>query len=208
MNEGNRIPLWVKLAYTAFMTVLVPVYWANYGPANFLYFCDIALFFALVAVWKEDSLLASIPAVGIFFPQMLWCVDFTTGFFGYSPLGMTGYMFEPERSLLLRGLSLFHGWLPFLLLWMVMRLGYDRRAFKAWWAISWAAMLVAYSCLPAEKDPDAPLLPYNINYVFGLEERQTWMAEWQWLAIMLIAIPLVLALPSHLLFQRTVRRVA
>ena len=24
---ANRIPLWVKLAYTAFMAVLVPVYW-------------------------------------------------------------------------------------------------------------------------------------------------------------------------------------
>ena len=30
------IPLWLKLAYTAFMAVLVPVYWANYGPTNFL----------------------------------------------------------------------------------------------------------------------------------------------------------------------------
>jgi hypothetical protein len=31
-----RIPLWLKLAYTAFMAVLVPVYWWNYGPTNFL----------------------------------------------------------------------------------------------------------------------------------------------------------------------------
>ena len=30
------IPLWLKLAFTAFMFVLVPVYWANYGPTNFL----------------------------------------------------------------------------------------------------------------------------------------------------------------------------
>ena len=37
---ARRIPLWLKLAYTAFMAVLVPVYLRNYGPTNFLYFCD------------------------------------------------------------------------------------------------------------------------------------------------------------------------
>lgn len=36
----RRIPLWLKIAYTAFMAVLIPVYWAHYGPTNFLYFCD------------------------------------------------------------------------------------------------------------------------------------------------------------------------
>ena len=58
-----RIPLVVKLAFTAFMTVLVPVYWAEYGPTNFLYFCDLALFFTLVAVWRESALLAALPVV-------------------------------------------------------------------------------------------------------------------------------------------------
>src|ERR1700741_3169173 len=36
------IPLLLKLGYTAFMLVLVPVYWQFYGPTNFLRFCDIA----------------------------------------------------------------------------------------------------------------------------------------------------------------------
>jgi hypothetical protein len=38
------VPLWLKLAYTAFMAVLVPVYWVNCGPTNFVHFCDAALF--------------------------------------------------------------------------------------------------------------------------------------------------------------------
>jgi len=29
--------VWLKWAYTAFMMVLVPVYWASYGPTNFIY---------------------------------------------------------------------------------------------------------------------------------------------------------------------------
>ena len=37
-------------------------------------------------------------------------------------------MFEKERSRFLRGLSLFHGWLPFLLLYLVWGMGYDGRA--------------------------------------------------------------------------------
>ena len=32
------IPLWIKLLYTAFMAVLIPVYLHHYGPTNFLYF--------------------------------------------------------------------------------------------------------------------------------------------------------------------------
>lgn len=32
-----------KLAYTAFVAVLVPTYWHHYGTGNFLCFCDLAL---------------------------------------------------------------------------------------------------------------------------------------------------------------------
>ncbi len=42
--QGAQVPLWLKLAYTAFMAVLVPVYWVNCGPTNFVHFCDAALF--------------------------------------------------------------------------------------------------------------------------------------------------------------------
>ena len=57
---SRRIPLWLKLAYTVFMAVLVPVYLRNYGPTNFLYFCDVALIITLVGIWIESPLLVSI----------------------------------------------------------------------------------------------------------------------------------------------------
>ena len=66
----NRLPLWLKLAYTAFMAVLVPVYWYYYGPTNFLYFCDVALFLTLAGIWLESPLLVSMCAVGIVAPQI------------------------------------------------------------------------------------------------------------------------------------------
>ena len=88
------LPLWLKLAYSAFMAVLVPVYWHYYGPTNFLYFCDIALILTLVGIWIESPLLISMCAVGILVPQVLWVVDFLGNLVGMPLIGMTDYMFE------------------------------------------------------------------------------------------------------------------
>src|SRR5688500_14470119 len=114
-----RLPLWLKLVYTGFLAVLVPVYWRDYGPSNFLYYCDVALFLTLGAVWLEKPLLASAPLVGIFLPQMLWVLDFFAELLGLPLTGLTGYMFEADRPLFTRMLSFFHFWLPFFLIWLV-----------------------------------------------------------------------------------------
>src|SRR5262245_10264286 len=100
---ADRIPIDVKLLYTAFMAVLVPYYWQAYGPTNFLYFCDIALFFTLAALRLESSLLASMPLVGILVPQTLWVVDFLVELTGTKLTGTTAYMFDPNLSLFTRG---------------------------------------------------------------------------------------------------------
>ena len=65
VREPPAASLWLKLAYTAFMAVLMPVYWYYYGPTNFLYFCDVALILTLVGIWLESPLLVSMCAVGI-----------------------------------------------------------------------------------------------------------------------------------------------
>ena len=96
MTQTARVPLGVKLAYTAFMAVLVPVYWHYYGPTNFLYFCDIALLLILVAIWPKNALLISMCCVGILVPQAVWVVDFLLNLAGYSLTGMTDYMFDCE----------------------------------------------------------------------------------------------------------------
>src|SRR6266704_1036493 len=127
-HASNRVPLWLKFVYSAFMIVLIPVYWHYYGPTNFLYFCDVALILTLIAIWVESPLLVSMCAVGILAPQALWVVDFLSNAIGFPLTGMTDYMFESHRSLFLRGLSSFHGWLPLLLIFLVWKLGYDRRA--------------------------------------------------------------------------------
>src|SRR5436853_7611 len=121
--QTKLIPLWLKLAFTAFMAFLVPIYWRKYGPTNFLYFCDVALFLTLAAVWLEKPLFASMATVGIVLVQVVWCADFAAHLLGIHLIGMTNYMFESDRPLYLRGLSLFHGWLPFLVVFLTVRLG-------------------------------------------------------------------------------------
>lgn len=201
----NPIPAWLRWGYTAFMAVLVPVYWANYGPTNFLYFCDVALFLTLVGVWTGRSLLISMPAVGILLPQALWCADFVAESFGWPLVGMTSYMFDENRSLFLRGLSLFHGWLPFLLLFLVRRVGYDARALKAWTAVAWLLCVVSFLWIPpaGAAVPDAKI-PVNVNYVWGFDDAkpQSWMPSGWYLVLWMTALAAVVYLPTHWMLSR------
>src|SRR5712692_10875268 len=203
MSKGatRRIPWWVKLAYTAFVAVVVPSYWVTYTPWNFLYFCDIALLVTGVAIWIESPLLVSMQAVAITLPQMLWVVDLLCRLVaGMHVTGVTNYMFESSIPLLLRGLSLFHGWLPFVLLWLLSRLGYDRRALGIQSVVAIMVLLVSYLFAPAPP-PSAshPNWAVNINYVYGLDDKhpQTTMAPWLWLLCLMAVNVIALYLPTH-----------
>ena len=205
VRSPARISLGLKLAYTAFMAVLIPVYWSNYGPTNFLYFCDVALLLTLVGIWRESRLLISMAAVGILLPQALWCVDFVVQATGHKFTGMTAYMFDPHRSLFLRGLSFFHGWLPFLLVYLVAKLGYDRRAWRAWTLLGWALCLIAFFALPPAGAVLAdPKLPVNVDYVFGFDDAhpQTWLPAGWFLVAWMTGLALVVYTPTHLLLQK------
>lgn len=196
---GPRIALWLKAAYSAFVAILVPVYWTHYGAANFLYFCDLALLITLVGIWLENPLLVSMPTVGILAPQTLWLADYAGNFFGVHLTGMSDYMFDRSKPMFLRGLSLFHGWLPILLVYLVCRLGYDRRAFIGWSVLAVIVLLVCYLFMPPP-GPNPGNAAVNINYVFGMSDTaaQTWMHPLAWLACLLAGLPLLMFLPAHL----------
>jgi hypothetical protein len=201
-----RIPLWIKLLYSAFVVILVPFYWVTYGPWNFLYFCDIALLVTAVGLWIENPLLISMQAVAILVPQMLWVIDLLCRLIaGVEITGVTGYMLQPSIPLYLRLLSLFHGWLPFFLLWLVWRLGYDRRAFVAQCATAIVVLLISYYLAPAPP-PSAsdPNRAVNINYVYGFDDKrpQTLMPQWLWLLSMMGLNIVVFYVPTHFLLRR------
>ena len=203
---NRRIPTWLKVAYSAFVAVLVPCYWVTYSPWNFLYFCDIALLVTAVAIWIESPLLVSMQAIAIAVPQMLWVIDFLLRLIvGVNITGVTNYMFDPSISLFLRALSSFHGWLPFVLLWLVSRLGYDRRAFGLQSVVAIVVLLISYLSAPAPPPSTShPSWAVNINYVYGLDDKQpqTLMAPWLWLLLLMATNVIVIYLPTHLMLRR------
>ncbi len=148
--DGPRLPLALKLGYLAFAAVLVPVYITRYGLTNFLWFSNLALLGGLVAVWLESRRLASMFLVSVGLLELGWIGDFllalTQG--GDPPLGLAAYMFDPKLPLYLRALSLYHIPLPFLLLWVVWRLGYDQRAWQLWVPIGWSVLILSYFLAP------------------------------------------------------------
>ena len=198
-----RIPLWLKLVFTAFVAVFVPYYWIEYTPANFLWFCDIAMFLTLVALWTERPLVASMPAVGILLPQGLWIADFVIGLvLGYSPVGLSGYMFRDDIPLHVRAFSLFHVWLPLLLVWLVARLGYDRRALIGQTLIAWGTLVATWLTVAT---PDGPA--GNVNKVFGFGDTpQMLMPHAAWLILLMVLYPLAIYLPTHLVLRRLCRK--
>lgn len=173
-------PLPFKLVYLAFVILLVPVYAVEHGWLNFLWLSNVALIGGLVAAWLEDRRLASMLLVAVAMPELAWVVDFVLSLIlgGSAPLGIVHYMYNPEIPLFVRLLSLYHLPLPFVLIWMVWRLGYDPDAWKPWLAAGWAILLLTY-LLSA---PDQ-----NVNWVWGpVGEPQQWMPPIAWLGLVMV----------------------
>lgn len=185
----------LKVGYSLFMAVWIPAYWLGNGPANFLWLCDVANFFLWLGILLGSPLLVSSQAVGVLVVQIVWCVDFFTRLgAGFHPVGGTEYMFDASQPLFLRGLSLFHLATPLIVVYLLRRLGYDRRA----WRLETG---IASVLLPATYLLTDPAL--NINWLdapFGV--KQVWMSPLAWLAVALLAYPLGLFLPTHLALSR------
>ncbi|MDJ0851384.1 MAG: membrane-associated protein [Myxococcota bacterium] len=191
MRGHRQIPLGIKVLYGLFLCVLVPTYWRHYGPGNFLWASDIALFLVFLSVLSERPLLNSMMAIGVLPFEIVWILDFGSG---ARLLGMASYMFETERPLYLRGLSLFHVALPVVTIFLLHRLGYDRRALAAQTLLAWIVLPLTYFAT----EPAA-----NVNLVFGFgKEPQNVMHPLLHLALEMLLVPCVVFWPAHLLLRR------
>ena len=192
------LPLWPKVAVTVFVAILVVVYAKQWGWANFLWFSDIALIGAVPALWLESAFLASTMALAVLLADGLWNVSYFAQLAsGKRFIGLADYMFDRDKPRWLRALSLFHLWLPGLLLWMVWRLGYVPSALLAMTLLCWLVLLVCFFFT----DPED-----NINWVFGFAgRRQDRRPAWQHLVLTMGAFPLLAYLPTHLLLRTMVR---
>jgi hypothetical protein len=189
------IPFLVLISHTVFVCLLVPVYWHYYGASNFLWFSDIALLTSVIALWRASKLLASTQALSVAALECIWTVDFLCRLVsGREVFGLSGYMFDSTIPIFVRLLSLFHLWLSWLLIWMVWRYGYDRRALPIQTLVCWIVLLASYFIgSPAE----------NINWVYGLgSSPQKLLAPTAYLLLMMAAIPLLVYVPTHFVLRR------
>lgn len=193
MTRG-RLPLWLKVAWTAWVLVWVPFYWHYYGPQNFLWFCDLANFLIAAALWTESPLLFSWQAVSVLLVQILWTIDFVAAaLFGLHPIGGTEYMFKSSIPLVTRLLSLFHAAVPPILLWGLWKVGYDRRAWL--WQTVTACILLPICYFGWGGRPG---FEGGINWVVGpFDKPQHAIPPLLYLGVCMIAYPVLLFAPTH-----------
>lgn len=189
---SQRLPLWLKLAFTLWILVWAPAYAWKLDWQNFLWLCDLASFLILVALWTESRLLISAQLLAVFMVGVFWAVDVGSALVvGVHPIGGTEYMFNTEMPLGFRLLSLFHLVLPLVAVYVVGKLGYDRRGLWLQIALTWIVLPLTL----AFTDPER-----NINWVQGpFGQPQASLDPLVYLLGLMIGWPLALYLPTHLL---------
>ena len=189
---GTLVPLWLKVAWTAMVAVIVLIYWRHRGPANFLWFSDIAFLGLVAGLWLESSFIVSLMACMVLVPEILWSVSFFGALLRVPRVtGLADYMFEQEVPLWLRAVSLFHVPLLAVLVWGPWQLGYDPGVFP------WAVM-IAWLVLALTRWLTGP--KKNINHVYRFPfAAGADLTPLKHMLILMTALPLALQLPGHLL---------
>lgn len=186
---------WLLLLW---MLIWVPAYARTWGWANFLLFCDVAMFLTVLGVWRANAVLLSSQAVVTLFAGVVWVVDVGWRIVaGRHLYGGTEYMFDPNYPLWVRLLSTFHLWLPLLLLWTLRQTGYDSRGWKWQAAISVPLIAIGRLVEPAK----------NLNFAFAdpLFDRQ-WGPGPLHVVIIWLSLIVFVYLPTHLFLSRFCRR--
>jgi hypothetical protein len=191
MREAGLIPLWLQLLASLAAAVIVVVYARRYPLSNFLWFSNIGMLGTVLALWLESSLLASMMAVGGLLPALAWNLSFFWQLIsGRGLAGLTNYMFDPGLPRYLRALSLYHVFMPLLLVWLVLRLGYDPWALPAQTLLMWAVLVLTWWVRPVD----------NVNFVRGpARQAQTSLHPLLHLGMVMLAAPLLLCVPTHFL---------
>jgi hypothetical protein len=189
----HLIPLWLKIAWTAWVLIWAPVYGKQYGAQNFLFFCDVGNILIALALWLESPLTFSWQAVGLLVVQILYSVDLIFAFLlGKHFIGGTEYMFDANIALPIRLLGLYHLIVPPLLLWAVKRLGYDRRAWRLQTVTACILVPICHLWRPE----------FNVNWARGIRHEQHAVTGWLYVIAYLVVVTVAIYWPTHLFLSR------
>ncbi len=194
-SANKKFPDWLRWSALLWLLVWVPTYWRVWGPVNFLFLCDIAAGLTCIGLWTSNSLLLSSQAISSLLIDFAWGLDVAWRlFFGRHLIGGTEYLFDARFPLWVRLLSLFHLFLPFLLLWALHRVGYNRRG----WALQSAIAPIVLVLTRIASTPEK-----NINFAFTDPFfHRAWGPAPVHLAVTSLFLICVVYLPTHLLLSR------
>ena len=148
----TNIPRWIKWAALFWLLAWFPTYWHTWGPNNFLQMCDIALILTCIGLWTNSGLMISGQAVSSLLVDAAWALDAGWRLFlRHHLIGGTEYLFDASEPLWIRLLSLYHLVLPALLLWLLYRIGYDRRGWALQCAIALPVFIASRFTISSEK---------------------------------------------------------
>jgi hypothetical protein len=197
MRAQGKIPGWVRWLAVLWLVVWLPVYWHAWGAGNFLHLCDVAVVLTCIGLWSGNALLLSSQAVSSVVIDALWTMDVAAWLlFRRHFIVGTEYLFDGTTPLWVRLLSLFHIVMPFILLWSLSRLGYDRRGFWLQAAITLPVVIASRFVAPAQNLNFAQTAPFF--------HRQLGPAPVH-LAITYLAVVVGVYLPTHLVLRRWFR---
>jgi hypothetical protein len=188
----------LRWAALAFVLVLVSAYATAYGPANFVFLCNLSVFLTAIGLWTGSRLLLSSQAVGLLAIATAWTLDLALRLLlGRHLIGGTEYMWDPRFPLATRLLSFYHVAVSAVLLYALRRLGYDRRGYLLQSAIAVAAVAAGRLCGPAA----------NVNHAFvDPVFRRAWGGAVSHVAVVAGTLVLVVYPLTHLALARWLPR--
>ena len=190
----NSIPPWLRWVALVWMLIWFPTYWHTWGASNFVQLCDVAVILTCVGIWTNSGLLISSQAVSALLVDAAWALDAGWRLFTrHHLLGGTEYLFDPSKPLWIRLLSLYHLALPPLLLWLLYRLGYDKRGWALQSAIALPVFIASRFTIPTK----------NMN--FALADpffRRQWGPAPVHIVVIWLFVVFVVYLPTHFFLMR------
>ncbi|HKW88944.1 MAG TPA: hypothetical protein VJN21_09325 [Candidatus Acidoferrales bacterium] len=192
--NSSKFPDWVRWACAVWLAAWFAIYWREWGVANFLHVCNLAIILSCLAIWRNNSLLLASQAVASVLGDALWDLDVSWNFFsGHHVFRGTEYMWDAHYALWVRLISLYHFVWPVILIWSVKRVGYDRRGLALQAGIGAAAILAGRLANPA----------LNLNFAFAdpIFHRQIGSAPVH-LFIIWAVLVCVVYVPTHLVLSK------
>lgn len=173
----------------------IATYWMLMGvPVHLLWLCDLGLLLTGIGFLLRSSVLLTSQFIGGFLVQLIWSLDFLPRLlFGMKIFGWTGYMFSPTHSAIAKFLSLFHLFLPVLLLYGVIKYGYAKTGLRLQVIITVPLYILSY-LLTNSAD--------NTNWVLG----PFWKAQGALPPLIYLALWMILTFLMYGIFDFVSRR--